>query len=297
MTHTTLIVGMGIGQLYKGIYEELGYNIVTVDTDPTKNADYTNLVEACEANPNLRTVHICTPNYTHEVIAETIFEATLTVDVMFVEKPGLATPQAWNRLVQGNRGTRIMMVKNNMWRNNMVALAESAASADWIRIYWVNKNRVPSPGSWFTDKSKAFGGVSRDLMPHLLSFYMSMNAGWYDTTVTERFSKQRYSMQDVFTTDYGTVHPDGVYDVDDYAKLVLNNRWELVADWASGTHDELRIEFVRNDKPNTDFGFGLCPEYAYKHMIEHALLSIAVDNFWASQLAQDMFIHERISLL
>lgn len=297
MKNKTLIVGMGIGELYKSVYKELGFDIVTVDTDPTKNADYTSLVQACEENPNLKTVHICTPNYTHEPIAETIFEATLTVDIMFIEKPGLATPQAWNKLVQGNRATRIMMVKNNMWRNNMVALSDEAARADWIRICWVNKNRIPSPGSWFTDKSKAFGGVSRDLMPHLLSFYMIMNPGWASTTITENFSEQRYKLEDIVTTDYGTINPNGVYDVDDYAKLVLNNKWELVADWASNTHEEIRIEFVRNSAPNTDFGFGLCPEHAYKHMIEHAILLLPSDNFWTSQYAMDMFIHERISLL
>ena len=297
MSKTTLIVGMNIGNLYKDVYTELGYNIVTVDTDPTKNADYTNLVKACEANPNLRTVHICTPNYTHEAIAQTIFDATLTVDIMFVEKPGLATPQAWNKLVQGNRATRIMMVKNNMWRHNMTALGEAAASADKVTIHWINKNRIPSPGSWFTDRSKAFGGVSRDLMPHLLSFYMSMNPGWADTTVTFRQSKQNHVLNEVFTTDYGTVHPDGVYDVDDYATLVLNDKWELVADWASGTHDDIRIEFIYKNKPNTDFEFGLCPEHAYKHMIEHAILLLPSDNFWKSQYAMDMFIHERISLL
>jgi predicted dehydrogenase len=297
MTYTTLIVGMGIGNLYKEIYDEMGYNVVTVDTDPTKGATYTNLIEACEANVNLRTVHICTPNYTHEAVAQDIFATTNTVDVMFVEKPGLQTPQAWNKLVQSNRGTRIMMVKNNMWRNNMAALGEASASADKVTIHWINKNRIPSPGSWFTDRSKAFGGVSRDLMPHLLSFYMSMNPGWHNTTVTERFSAQRHVLNEVFTTDYGTVHPDGVYDVDDYARLVLDGKWELVADWASGTHDDIRIEFIYNNKPNTDFGFGLCPVHAYKHMIEHALSLIASDNFWTSQIAQDMFIHERISLL
>ena len=55
------------------------------------------------------------------------------------------------------------------------------------------------------------------------------------------------------------VHPDGVYDVDDYAMLVLNDKWHPVADWASGTHEDIRIEFIYKNKPNTDFGFGLCP--------------------------------------
>ena len=63
MKNKTLIVGMGIGELYRGIYKELGFDIITVDTDLTKMADYTSLVQACEEHPNLKTVHICTPNY------------------------------------------------------------------------------------------------------------------------------------------------------------------------------------------------------------------------------------------
>ena len=66
---------------------------------------------------------------------------------------------------------------------------------------------------------------------------MIMNPGWASTTITENFSEQRYKLEDIVTTDYGTINPNGVYDVDDYAKLVLNNRWELVADWASNNHE------------------------------------------------------------
>ena len=72
--------------------------------------------------------------------------------------------------MQGNRATRIMMVKNNMWRNNMTALGEAAASADKVAIHWINKKSHSNAGSWFTDRSKAFGGVSRDLMSTAILF-------------------------------------------------------------------------------------------------------------------------------
>ena len=37
---------------------------------------------------------------------------------------------------------------------------------------------IRKTGSWFTTRKLAFGGVSRDLMPHLLSLYVAMNPHW-----------------------------------------------------------------------------------------------------------------------
>ena len=62
-----------------------------------------------------------------------------------------------------------MMTKNNQYRENITEMAEAADPKKGVtRINWINDNRVPS-GSWFTNKELAFGGVSRDLMPNLLS--------------------------------------------------------------------------------------------------------------------------------
>ena len=40
---TSLIIGMGIGNLYAKVLAELGHNIVTVDQDPNKGADFTSV--------------------------------------------------------------------------------------------------------------------------------------------------------------------------------------------------------------------------------------------------------------
>lgn len=42
----SLIVGMGIGNLYRDVLTSIGAEIVTVDTNPDAGADYTDLTEA-----------------------------------------------------------------------------------------------------------------------------------------------------------------------------------------------------------------------------------------------------------
>ena len=37
---TSLVVGMGIGNLYANVLDELGHSVVTVDADPSKAADF-----------------------------------------------------------------------------------------------------------------------------------------------------------------------------------------------------------------------------------------------------------------
>ena len=64
-----LIVGMGIGELYKSIYERKLWDITTVDQN--KPADYWD-IEEVEGEFDI--VHICTPNFTHGTIARHIAE-------------------------------------------------------------------------------------------------------------------------------------------------------------------------------------------------------------------------------
>jgi hypothetical protein len=42
---------------------------------------------------------------------------------------------------------------------------------------------------------------------------------------------------------------------------------------------------------------GLCPESAYKKMIETAVENLNNNAFWQSQFEQDMWIHEQIEKL
>lgn len=175
MVKRSIIIGMGIGKLYSSVLINMNHTVVTVDLDPAKGADFTSLKDAIATHARFDTAHVCTPNYTHRKIAE---EIAPYADIVFVEKPGLKNSKEWNDLVNLRPFTRFIMVKNNMWRNNIVQLAELAERAKIVNINWIRKNCIPSPGSWFTTKDQAFGGVSRDLMPHLLSLYVAMDKEW-----------------------------------------------------------------------------------------------------------------------
>lgn len=285
----SLIIGMGIGQLYKTVLTNLGAEIVTVDSDISKGADFPDAVSAVMARGPFDTAHICTPNFTHFTIATKIAH---DCRIIFIEKPGVANASNWATLVHSFPDTRFMMVKNNMWRDNIEEMKLNAESADEVRLNWINKDRVPSPGSWFTTRKLSFGGVSRDLMPHLLSLYIALNPNWLKTSMTHRASLMRWHLKDLINTEYGNVNPDGVYDVDDCCSIDFG-KWKLTADWRSTDKDRRNIEI--------DFGgstltheLGLCPEYAYEHMIKEAYDNYANTKFWDKQFLIDFWIHERV---
>lgn len=286
----SLIIGMGIGQLYKTVLTNLGAEIVTVDSDINKGADFPDAVSAIMARGPFDTAHICTPNYTHFQLAVKIAH---DCKIVFVEKPGVSTAENWMTLVHSFPDTRFMMVKNNMWRSNIKELQESAQSADRVRLNWLNRDRVPSPGSWFTTRKLSYGGVSRDLMPHLLSLYIALNPNWVTTRMNGRSSLMRYHLKDLLNTEYGTVNPDGTYDVDDFATIRFDNKWELTADWRTLDQDKRNIEM---DFGNSTFTheLGLCPEDAYERMIKDAVSNLDNDKFWTRQNTIDYWIHERM---
>jgi predicted dehydrogenase len=287
----SLIIGMGIGQLYKDVLTKLGAEVVTVDSDIRKGADFPNAVAAVLARGSFDTAHICTPNFTHASIATQIAHECR---IVFVEKPGLANASNWATLVHSFPDTRFMMVKNNMWRSNISELKELAAKAKTVDICWSRKNCIPNPGSWFTTKKLAFGGVSRDLMPHLLSLYVAMNSNWLREQQTGRQAMQCHNLESIKSTEYGTINPNGTYDVDDRCHLSFGNKWTLLADWANMHEDDSSIKFTMETGSVERFELGWCPEDAYQNMISDAISNVDNDEFWNTQLLQDYWIHERI---
>jgi predicted dehydrogenase len=287
---------MGIGNLYKEVLTNLGHEIVTVDLDPAK-ADFTSVELAVEAHKQFDTAHICTPNFTHRELA---WKVAPYSKIVFIEKPGVQTAKVWDKLGQNFPNTRFMMVKNNQWRDNIRELQTSASNSTKIELFWVNANRVPSPGTWFTTKELAYGGVSRDLMTHLLSLYQALNYSYTTTPLVEASTEQRYCLDDVKDTEYGVVKEDGVYDVDDICKFVFKGpqrEWTLIADWKSNTVDYRAIDFTRVDGSKESFVLGLCPAEAYQAMIADALDNINNDKFWVDQLEKDLWIHRKIDAL
>ena len=289
----SLIIGMGIGNLYKDVLTKIGHEVVTVDLDPTK-ADFTDIKLAIRKHSWFETAHICTPNFTHKELAE---QVAAHAKIVFIEKPGLKTSKEWTDLVKMRPYTRFMMVKNNMWRNNMPQLLEQATHAKQVHIRWIRKNCIPSPGSWFTTKDKAFGGVSRDLMPHLLSLFVAMNPKWEQAQVNEQTAVACWELKDIESTDYGTVNPNGIYDVDDMCVINFGNKWKCSANWRSLDEEDSSIKFIMEDNSVEKFELGWCPEEAYHNMIVDAMTNVDNREFWLRQYNIDTWIHERIENL
>lgn len=287
----SLIIGMNFGaSVYKPALKSLGYDVLTVD--PKSPAMYSTLEEAIEKYIEFETVNICTPNFTHEEIARKIAPYT---KILFVEKPGVINSFKWDCLIKDFPNTRICMVKNNQYRGEISQFRTLAASSKKIKINWINHNRIPNPGSWFTTKELAFGGVSRDLMPHLLSIYTVLT-NYTEGEKTLVTVNQKWNLSDLTTSDYGTVDKNGIYDVDDFCQLEFSNNgteYSLTADWKSGNGiDQIYIDFdgVRYD-------LNLCPEIAYREMVRQAVKNRNNNDFWQKQLEQDIWIHQQIENL
>ena len=290
----SLVIGMGIGNLYHEVLTNLGYEIVTVDQDATKNADFTSVELALASHEYFDTVHICTPNFTHEAIAR---EVATRAKLVFIEKPGVKTSAVWQQLVKDFPYTRFMMVKNNQWRENITELQALAQRSVKVELNWINRNRVPGPGTWFTTKELAYGGVSRDLMTHLLSLYIALSDDYTKPSLTHYNVAQRYTLAEVSDTEYGTVKADGIYDVDDLCEFIFESperKWRLMADWRSLTEDDRGINFHMEDGTVERFELGLCPAEAYQAMIKDAVENIDNDAWFSVQLDYDLWIHGKV---
>jgi predicted dehydrogenase len=290
-----LVVGLGIGQLYRSVLANLNYQVVTVDLDPNKGADYTDLDRAVADHFKFDLAVICTPNFTHIKIARKIASFT---GIVFIEKPGVATSDAWEQLIKDYPYTRFMMIKNNQYREEIERFKDLANSSKRIVVRWNNKNRIPNPGSWFTTKSLAFGGVSRDLIPHMLSYYCALTSFATGIRISAK-AEQKHQLSQLTDTDYGVVNPAGIFDVDDFCELKYNSNnkeWVLTANWKDDSKDDSSISF-ESDGVAIRFELGLCPESAYQTMIKTAVDNFNNSDFWLQQYKQDTWIHQQIENL
>jgi predicted dehydrogenase len=285
-----LIIGMGIGQLYQKVFTELKYEIETVDI--LHKATYK---DAADAKGNYDIAVICTPNFTHEEIARTIASKC---KIVLIEKPGLQDSKCWQCLVEDFPDTRFMMVKNNQYRKEISKYKRLAEASDRVQAIWNSRDRIPFPGGWFTTKEKAFGGVSRDLLPHLLSYYTVLT-DYKNSTRLFGHAIQRHQLKDITRTDYGNVNPNGTYDVDDFAELEYKNGdclWVMSSNWKDGVNDDIFLSFSMKNSAVKE-SLGLCPEEAYKTMIETAVKNVDKNAFWEDQYDQDIWIHKQLEKL
>jgi predicted dehydrogenase len=285
----SLVVGLGIGRLYVDVLTKMGADVVTVDTDATKNPSFINFAEACASN-KFDTVHICTPNFTHEdLFYEYLKSNPKENSIVFVEKPGFKTAQRWQKATDAP--VRLMMVKNNQYRSNIKDMENDANKSIAIYGRWINYNRVPNPGTWFTTKELAWGGVSRDLMPHMLSYVPIFVPDYRNSKIVTKTVQQRSRLSNLTSSDYGVVKEDGIYNVDDYCSLQLacnGINVFLTTDWRSMRENDVSIGMNKG----SIYTLGLCPEEAYATMIKTAVEKQNNANFWFSQKLQDIWIHK-----
>ena len=288
----SLIIGMGIGELYLEVLTDLGHEVITVDNN--RMAHYKSVGLALDDHPKFDAAFICTPNHTHEKLAYLVSEHS---KIVFVEKPGLRTAHDWRIMVDSCPDTKFMMVKNNQYRDELVFFKALNNVSTNVNINWINYNRVPHPGGWFTNRHYSFGGVSRDLMPHLLSLYIALNPKWRTESVNGKGAQMMWNLEDIESTEYGVVNPNGTYDVDDKCHIDFGSKWGCQADWRSITTEDSCIQFIMQDNSIERFELGWCPEDAYESMIQDAVDHMDDYQFWLDQFDIDTWIHEQIETI
>jgi predicted dehydrogenase len=283
----SLVVGLGIGRLYQSVLKNIGHQVITVDLNGS--GDYSTVAEALKEHKDFSCSFVATPNNTHYSIARQVAPYS---QIVFCEKPGFKFSSHWQSIQDEFPSTRFMMIKNNQYRDNIDELKQLAKSTNRLCFHWVNLDRVPNPGSWFTNELLSYGGVSRDLVPHLLSLVAVLNPNYKDISWQKPIKFQNWQLSDLTSTDYGQVYANGTYNVDDRWEITGSNRYhkvEVRADWRSLTHTDIGIHFGTHFEE-----LGLCPESAYQRMIETAIANLTNNIFWTEQTRQDKWIMDLI---
>lgn len=270
----------GYGGIGKNVYyselKKLGYDVYLLDP-AIDNADYSN---ASDVNDAFDLAVISTPNFTHQEIADHL--AAKGTRRIFVEKPGVVNSDAWQKLHRDHANTQFHLVKNNLYRESYgdVLSLFQEKEVIGVDILWYNKNRIPSPGSWFTNFELAFGGVSHDLMPHMYCLAAKVfGTEQMLSSIIGCTAYQRWALKDITNTDYGKVVPNGVFNVNDSAMattFVNGISLKMAASWKEG-YDKQSITLFFKDGSTYEWEFGLCPAEAYGVMLQDTESSYFID--------------------
>ena len=276
-----LIIGLGIGQVYKEQCLLRGYQVVTVDNKLP--ADYNDLKDCFMDHIFFNLALICTPNYLHEIMIHMVAPYS---NIVLVEKPGLKTLRQWKKIC-GQYPKKIIMVKNNIYRKQLCDLKnifhKNFKNIDEMRLNWNSINRIPHPGYWFTNKKESFGGVSYDLGPHLINMLQVILKGGISDYFMSGSREQLHCMNDITSTQYGKINRQNpVYDVDDVCLMKFNYKdvnilVELCWKTKNKTKDEQNIEIFFKEGGKLIYEFGLCPNSMYGEMINDVLANLNYD--------------------
>jgi hypothetical protein len=106
-----------------------------------------------------------------------------------------------------------------------------------------------------------------------------------------------WELKDIDSTEYGSINPNGIYDVDDMCVINFGDKWKCAANWRSIDEEDSSIEFIMPDNSVERFELGWCPEEAYYNMIKDAVDNLENMEFWKDQLTKDLWIHQQIENL
>jgi predicted dehydrogenase len=308
------IIGLGIGSMYYKLLNPF-FEVITVDIDASKNPTYSSLDECLKEHSHFDLFIVATPNFLHK---NQVYSVIPIADIVLVEKPGFESVEVLESLYAKRQN--VFMTKNNLWREEFPFIRQIIRNNYYgndikrVNISWINKSRVPFPGFWFTEKAKSWGGTSRDSFPHLLSefYYLfydlfapnpflptSLSSdGIFNSLTFDKEVKQNFTLDQVKDTDYGTVNPNGIYDVDDYCKIDFHQLpVSIIGCWKSPTNEDTKIgiELILKDGTIKYFDFDLCPEYCYFKQFNY-FLNITEEEK-EEQHKIDLFIHSIIEKL
>ncbi len=182
-----LIIGAGwIAHTgYLPALERLRWSVSIFDTgkDAAGSAALTAALEHAKRNPGVLAI-IATPNATHLTLAREFLDVGCQV---LVEKPACLPTQADTA---ASRPSSDQLFVSTPFRfrpdvERFIAEVERGAVGDvtGVEMSWRRHGGIPRPGSWYTLRALAGGGVLADLGPHMLDIGMAL-LGWPETRVT-----------------------------------------------------------------------------------------------------------------
>jgi len=303
------IVGLGIGAVYKEQALLRQYDVYTIDANPNIDSNYKTVEELADSNEFFDLIIVCTPNFLHERHFNILKNKS---NKFIIEKPGVRDKKTLENIINGNPEKLITIAKNNLYRD--WSWFYRLSDVKFVNILWLNKNRIPKPGSWFTNKELAWGGVSRDLMPHLLHMFYAITKQMPKALDTD--CNKVWSLDKLNSSDYGGIDKTGAYDVDDHAFIKFKIPADpdhilatdpsipikLISSWKDVTapkESRIQIETMSGIYYQIN-ELGLCPNECYGKMIDD-IINTAIEekdkfnsiDLWVQEIIDNFAFSEK----
>ncbi|ALK08142.1 Gfo/Idh/MocA family protein [Blastochloris viridis] len=246
---------------------------------------------------------VATPNASHWPLAAAFLEAGARV---LVEKP-LSLPGEVDRAAPGldsDALSRLWVSAPYRFRPDVVRLMAAVAAGRIgavreVRAAWRRRAGIPRPGSWYTSRRWAGGGVLVDLGPHLLDVALALT-DWPEVAVT---ASSFATAADWRISASGWM-PDGgrdelPCDVEVAARLELSDaagrRYEVEVAWASDVEEDVTTIEVVGSHGRLELVtlFGFAPGRTVGRLAGAVTAEIALDRDPATDFARLIAAVER----